>query len=1153
MPGRLRLPAAVLSVSLALALVVVTAAPTLAAERVGLRIGEHPGFSRLVFDWTKPVGSRLEQGPGQATLRFDRPGDLDTARYRADPPPDVTGLEVAAEEGGLTVTLRIPKGAKLRHFESEGNVVLDVLRPETPADAAASRRQSGKRPQTAARTPPLPRSKPKPEPATAAQPAPTAPSPATDANAAGPQIVETRVVQAPVTETAVPPAPSRTVTPAKPAQAPIMLLAKPLDGGTDRGARNTGAGKPSEEKANEGRAELEKPAKSAPVAQGPAVPKPRPKPAAPKTAESTVSAELQAAKFAAAQAKQRPTAAKSASSGPTRPAKPARETKTAKAAGARIVAKPTAEGDAANAKTPAPPVTAGQAPMVIETTPRPARTVKPHAPVALRFAWEGNVSAASYRRGGYLWLVFDRPPPGDLVRHIVKAAPQVSGAEQYELAGATVIRLSVPPTWHARLEREGSVWIAHLGVPTPRAGSELSVEVDAATRPAQVLFHAVGADKARWFTDPVLGDRIAVVPLSVPGQGLGNSREFLQFRALQSSQGVVLQPLSEGIEVAATEKGVRVRHAEGLIVSYGSTLALLQSNVHSRPKGPRLFDLAAWRRGGTLSFMESRQALQRVGAGAPEYRLGPARLELARFYFAHGLASEAAGVLHLRELQDPRLAEDPEARLMIAASEILTEDYDSAAERLYHPALEGEWEADLWRAAMAAVGLDWVAAAAGFDESEALIADYPHPVRSRLRLLAAEAKLGISDTEAADRYLEQVQNDDPSRNEKAQVAFLRGRSLQLQDDTEAAEKLWRQVAASSHLASRTRARLALLDLGLENGSITMEQAAKELDRLRYTWRGDQFEFALLQRLGDIYVASGRYRKGLRALRQAAAYFPESPQSQGVAQRMRDVFAGIYLDGASQGLSPLKALSLYQEFKELTPAGARGDEVIARLADRLIDIDLLDRAAELLDSQVRYRLKGGPKARAGLRLAMVRLLDQKPEAALAALDHSKTENLPENLARDRRYLRVRALADLERWDDAQVLLGIDDSADAMRLRADIFWAREDWIGAAVVLGRLALDAPPADRPLSEAEREVLVNLAVALTLAGDHAKLRELGRTFADAMASGPRKHVFALLIGDLDSDTVKSIAEELAVVSRVRDFMSSYRERLQQADLGQPN
>ena len=604
MPGRLRLPfaavgslALTLTLTLTLALVVVTAAPVLAAERVGLRVGEHPGFSRLVFDWAKPVGSRLEQGSGQATLRFDRPGDLDASKYRADPPPDVTGLEVAAEEGGLTVTLRFPKGAKLRHFESEGNVVLDVLKPGTSADAPTAGREAGKRPRTAARTPPLPRSKPKLEPAAVPRTAPKAQSPATDTNAAESPIGEIRVVQAPLTETAMPPAPTGTATPAEPARAPITLLPRPLDGGTDRGAKAIGAGNPPQEKAKGDRAALAKAAKSAPAARGPA-PKPRPKPAAPKTAESRAPTDPQAAKFAAARAKQRPAAAKSAPHGLGRPAKPAKSAKqaeTAKAAGARNAAKPVAEGDAGKAKTPAPPVTAGAMPVLIETTPLPARKLEHHAPVALRFAWKGNVGAAAYRRGGYLWLVFDRPPPGDLVRHIVKAAPQVAGAEQYELAGATVIRLSVPPTWRARLEREDSAWIAHLGVPTPQTGPELKVEVDAATRPAQVLFHAVGAGKTRWFTDPVLGDRIAVVPLSVPGQGLGNSREFLQFRALESSQGVVLQPLSEGIEVAATGKGVRVRHAEGLIVSYGSTLALLQSNIHSRPKGPRLFDLAARR------------------------------------------------------------------------------------------------------------------------------------------------------------------------------------------------------------------------------------------------------------------------------------------------------------------------------------------------------------------------------------------------------------------------------------------------------------------------------------------------------------------------------------------------------------------------------
>ena len=55
--------------------------------------------------------------------------------------------------------------------------------------------------------------------------------------------------------------------------------------------------------------------------------------------------------------------------------------------------------------------------------------------------------------------------------------------------------------------------------------------------------------------------------------------------------------------------------------------------------------------------------------------------------------------------------------------------------------------------------------------------------------------------------------------------------------------------------------------------------------------------------------------------------------------------------------PLTALALYDEYRELTPAGSEGDEMIGRLADRLVGVDLLDRAVALLDHQIKFRLKG----------------------------------------------------------------------------------------------------------------------------------------------------------------------------------------------------
>ena len=95
-----------------------------------------------------------------------------------------------------------------------------------------------------------------------------------------------------------------------------------------------------------------------------------------------------------------------------------------------------------------------------------------------------------------------------------------------------------------------------------------------------------------------------------------------------------------------------------------------------------------------------------------------------------------------------------------------------------------------------------------------------------------------------------------------------------------------------------------------------------------------------------------------------------------ASKMIDFFAGLYLEDRADSMSPITAIALYDEFKELTPPGKKGAEMVQRLADRLVEVDLLDRAAELLQDQVEFRLDGIEKARVGAQLALVYIFAQK---------------------------------------------------------------------------------------------------------------------------------------------------------------------------------
>ncbi len=958
-----------------------TAGPGGGDAVLGLRTGEHDGFSRLVFDWTAPVGYRIEHSDDRAVIHFDRPAQLDLSRFRANPPKRVPKAQVRQADAGLTVELSLDPGASLRHFLSGPKVVLDVLAPATappPAEAATG----------------------------------------------------------------------------KPAAGPTRL----------------------------------------------------------KSVKSERPAPLDSAKS------------------PTKtPAPKKAKTPVPKPASKRV--RPAAGISFTFERAALPPL-----------RPIPGPGSPRYRPVTLRAVGAADSGVAAFRRGRSLWLVFDRPALVDISGRLERFAPELAPLEQRQVDGATVIRLTAPSGVAPALRRLENDWLVDLRPQLAPPEAVIMARVLPSKPYHGVLFEAEGAGRLVALDDPELGGRIFVLPVRQPRLGLPDAREFARFEALASYQGIALVPRDDGLEVAPGKTGLEVKSPAGALAMRRVEAPRKTAQADTAAPLRRLFDLTAWRRGGGETFDRERQRLQRrLVAPGPGDRLDLVRLELGRFYFAHGMAAEALSVLQRMTGDNPRLARDPEVILLQAASLFLVKDYQSVADGLAEPALAGEADALVWRGALAAVAQDWSYAAEAFDRAGALIADYAGPVRSRLRLLAAEARLGIGDSGGASLYLDQIRADEPTAMDLAQVSFLEGRRLFLDDDVTMAKSLWQRAARSSHAPSRARARLALVDLGLKTDTMKAAEAIEELERLRFVWRGDAFEVALFERLGELYVDVKDYRAALDALRQAASHFPGSPRAEVVARRMREIFKGLYLEGGDAALPPVRALALYEEYKELTPIGPAGDRMIARLVDRLTEVELLERAAALLKYQIARRLTGADRAKAGARLAAILLLDQAPERALDALADTRVKGLSADLRRERRQLEARALSALGRGRDGLALLVGDNSREAQRLRAEILWQLRDWPAAAVALARLVPRKSPAGRDLDDVETQDLLDLAVAYNLAGDRKRLADLRRRFGTAMAAGPAAESFDMLTAESGRPDVTRIAEQMAGVERIQAFMERYR------------
>jgi hypothetical protein len=761
---------------------------------------------------------------------------------------------------------------------------------------------------------------------------------------------------------------------------------------------------------------------------------------------------------------------------------------------------------------------------------------------SLRFAWTTPVPLAVFRRAGALWVVFGAAAEPDLSELQERGKAAVERVEQMPSATATVLRLATRRGLEPSIRRVDNEWVLDLKAQELRADAAITVTAQPAARPARVVFEMQGSSEPIALTDAEVGDRLLVVPTLEVGRGLVSENSVVEFRALPSAQGLVVRPNLEGVIARLVASGVEVTGPEGLVLS-GDADRLLGSAGDAF----RLFDFPAWAGPESKSFLDRRSELERVVSTTPASQRSQPRLALAQFYFARLYAAETLGVLDAIERDDGAFAGDRVVRAMRGAAAFMNGDREQAAQELNRPTLDKEVEVALWRGALAASDGDWRAAAPLFLRGGNLLANYPKALRNRFALAAAEALIRTGNAEAAGTLLRMVHKDGPAAGALSMARYLEGLQAKSRGDLARALETWQEVARSDDRPSRARALKERTMALLEIGKISRADAIQQLDALRFSWRGDAFEFDLLHALGTLLVADGDYRRGLDMLRQAAANFPHHPETPMVQTQMADAFAQVFTGKNADAISPIKALALYQEFKDLTAASGKSDAIVRRLADRLIAVDLLDQADGLLEDQASNRLTGPAKARTATELAAVRLLDHRPDAALKALDMPLGADPAPELARQRQQLRARALVDLDRPAEALTALGNDQSRDADRLRADVYWKTKSWRDAARVFERL-VEVPEDGQKLAKKDAQIVLNWAAALTLSGDQAGLARLRDRLGAAMAASSYADAFRLIASDdgaaAATDDPRERARRLADIGELKSFAAELRKSL---------
>ncbi len=775
--------------------------------------------------------------------------------------------------------------------------------------------------------------------------------------------------------------------------------------------------------------------------------------------------------------------------------------------------------------------------------------------LSLTFDWDRPAGVAAFTRAGYIWIVFDRFRNFVLDDVLTKEKRLLKNVEHVPSRKGTVIRIGPVPGLHPTLRRGGNAWVVDIRPEATPPLMEISVQALSNKKGGlELLLHADGAEDVIRVRDPEVGDELLVVPVAVANAGMRIAREYVDFSLLASVQGIALEPRKDSLKVKSTVRGVRIFGAETLRVSMPGGSKGMQSVSDALLTSVRIFDFDGWRGLPEDSFVNTEQRLRQDIAVVDEERLNDARMRLARFYFANVWMPETLAILDLLKEMSPGIVDDMNFRAIRGAALFQTGAYSEAKQDLYHSSLDGDAEIALWRAALAAKEENWAQATRGFDGSDNFLGRYPASLQVPLGLLAAEATYRVGNLDLAEARLRGLRALDLRDADSGRVEYLEGRIRLARRDPDGAIILWDQAAAGEGRESSARATFARTLLQRKQGEIDLGEAIERLEALRFSWRGGEFEFSLLHQLGKLYLDEKRYVRGLSALKQLITYFDGEERKQKIVQEMTNVFTTLYLQGEADKMPLVKALALYNSFRELTPVGKNGDRMIEKLTDRLVDADLLERAAKLLDYQVEFRLSGKDKVRVATRLALVQLLNHKPERALKALRESATQPVSEDLARQRLHLTVRGLAEVGKTGEALQLLSEDISYEGDLLRIDIYQRTQDWSKAAEIFPRLLGDPMP-DAELEARDLKFILSWAVALSLGDDMEGLKELHTRFGKRMEASPYASMFRVISPEAEraGEDFLDLASKIADVDNFQAFMTDYRQQLKEKGLSALN
>ena len=422
-----------------------------------------------------------------------------------------------------------------------------------------------------------------------------------------------------------------------------------------------------------------------------------------------------------------------------------------------------------------------------------------------------------------------------------------------------------------------------------------------------------------------------------------------------------------------------------------------------------------------------------------------------------------------------------------------------------------------------------------------IIRPYPVWLKSKITFQIADAAIEKNNTDGIFQLINSINFLSSNLLYKDALIYRKAMLYYKKQDYDKQNSYFAKLFDSSKNYYSTMAKYYYYTSLYDRGKLSDKDYISELESIRYNWRDSgQFEYNIVSKLSDLYLNLGYYKRSMNLRHKLILKLDDDILINKATSTIKNHFTDIMTNN-NYNLSDFELLILYNDFNELLPVGNKGDLIVNRVIDAMINLDLLDKASDLLQRYVEYRFNGVNKINNSIKLSLVYLLNKQPRKAFLAL--LKIDNsAPKVMQEQKRYLLAFSLMRLKYYNYAIAVLSDDRAYEANLLRADIYWRSGQWnqyiLSVKEILPNNVLTIK------TERQIKIIFNMLIAAQLDQDVNLVNDLYNKYYVAIEKTIYKDAFDIIFDQKQVD-VNKLDEYVKSANKFSLFMSKYLSQLE--------